>query len=40
MFTKDRIEEVYEFIWNYVTEREALPSYQQVVDGLVMPKDR
>ncbi|MEO8393413.1 MAG: hypothetical protein ABI700_10520, partial [Chloroflexota bacterium] len=38
MFTTDRSEEVYQCIWNYVTEREALPTNAQIAHALDMPK--
>ncbi|MEO8395454.1 MAG: hypothetical protein ABI700_20845 [Chloroflexota bacterium] len=38
MFTTDRSEEVYQYLWTYVTEHEALPSYAQIAHALAMTK--
>ena len=39
MLKTDRTEQVYEFIWNYVTERKALPAIEQIAEALDLPKD-
>jgi hypothetical protein len=38
MLNTDRTEEVYEFIWNYVTRHEALPSYTQIAEAVKLTK--
>ncbi|MEO8391932.1 MAG: hypothetical protein ABI700_02975 [Chloroflexota bacterium] len=40
MFKTNSSEEVYLFIWNYVTEHEALPDYDHIRTTLDMPKMR
>jgi hypothetical protein len=38
MLNTDRTEEVYEFIWKYVTEHEALPATEQIADAVKLTK--
>jgi len=39
MYKLDRTEDVYQFIWRYVTQHEALPTFQQIGEGLKLPKE-
>ena len=34
MLNMDQTEEVYQFIWRYVTQHEALPSYTQIGEAV------
>jgi hypothetical protein len=38
MLKMDQTEQVYEFIWNYVTERKTLSAIEQIAEALDLPK--
>ena len=39
MMNVDRTEQIYEFIWRYVTQYVALPSDPQIANALGLPKE-
>ncbi len=40
MLSSNCAEPVYQFIWEYVTTNEMLPSRQQIADGLALDKEQ
>ncbi len=40
MLSSNCAEPVYQFIWEYITTNEMLPSRQQIADGLALDKEQ